>query len=298
MRQGDVVGLIAPGSSVSPGAIDLSVKAIEKMGFNVVLGKACVGSDLDIEGIRFNDEARALDIMEMFLDESVSGVLALRGGYGSGRVLDLLDYGIIRRNKKPLFGYSDITALHIALAQGAGSQTYHMPMPVTEFNGGVDGFTMDYLMRCLCEVKPFGVIENPPGKPMRTLVGGKCEGVLVGGNLAVITSLLGTPYEINTKGRVLFLEDVDEPLYKIDRMLLQLRMAGKFRDCAGVIFGSFTNNGEEISDGLLAGVFNGLCKNKPLIYGLACGHCLPTVSLPFGKLVFVDADKQIIHVVE
>jgi len=292
MKKGSVIGLIAPGSCVSPGAIDLCVRAIEQLGFNAVVGDACVGYQNN--NIRFNDAERARDLERMFADPCVSGVMALRGGYGCGRILDLIDYELINRNKKPLFGYSDITALHVSLGQKAGLQTYHTPMPATEFAGEMDTFSMEYLLRCLGEVSPFGVVANLNNIPFITLIGGQCEGVLTGGNLAVITSLLGTPYEIDTRGKVLFLEDVDEPYYKIDRMLLQLRLAGKFRDCAGVLFGSFTQDENKLDKRVLSEIFkNHLCnESKPTLYNLACGHCLPTISLPLGRHVFIDADNR------
>ena len=292
MREKAVIGLIAPGSSVNPGAIDLCVRAIERLGFNAVVGDACVGYQ-DENGIRFNDAERARDLMRMFADPCVSGIMALRGGYGCGRLLNLVDYELIGRNRKPLFGYSDITALHVALAQKAGLRTYHTPMPATEFIDGMDNFSTEHLLRCLHEIKPFGAIDNPPDIPLITLRKGQCEGILVGGNLAVITSLLGTPYEIDTCGKVLFLEDIDEPYYKIDRMLLQLRLAGKFDDCAGVLFGSFTQEGNALNCNILAEIFNSYFRDRknPVIYNLACGHCLPTVSLPLGRRVFVDADN-------
>jgi muramoyltetrapeptide carboxypeptidase len=294
MRAGATVGLIAPGSTTSPGAVGLSVKAVERYGFKVVVGRSCHGSDFERNvGIPFNDETRVKDLHDMYADPCIDGVMAIRGGYGCSRLLGLIDYDLIRRNPKPLFGYSDITALHTALGQRADVRTYHTPMP-SELINKPDELTEGYFLRCLYEKRPFGAVLNPQGKPLAALCEGKREGALTGGNLSVIASLLGTPYEVKVKGKILFLEDINEPLYKIDRMFLQLRLAGKFRECAGVLLGSFTENGKEADSKVLKDIFKDHLRGerKPVIYGLACGHIMPTVSLPLGERVLLDADNK------
>jgi muramoyltetrapeptide carboxypeptidase len=296
MRAGATIGLIAPGSTTPPGAVELAAKAVERYGFKVVVGRSCHGSDFERSiGIPFNDETRVKDMHGMFSDPGIDGIMAIRGGYGCARLLGLIDYELIRRNPKPLFGYSDVTALHVALGQRADIRTYHTPMP-SELINKPDEVTEGYFLRCLYEKRPFGAVMNPHGKPLVTLSEGKREGVLTGGNLSVITSLLGTPYEVKTKGKVLFLEDVNEPPYKIDRMFLQLRLAGKFRDCAGVLLGSFVCDGREGDGKVFRDIFKDHLRGekKPVLYGLACGHIMPTVSLPLGEKILLDADNKTI----
>lgn len=264
---------------------------MRSLGYNAVAGGLCV----DPNEIRFNDSERARVLNGMFADKGIDGIMALRGGYGCGRILDFIDYKTVRENPKPLYGYSDVTALHIALYQKAGLRTYHTPMAASELIHGVDAVTAGYLTRCLSEAVPFGEIVLG----FKTLNRGKCTGVLTGGNLSVIVSLMGTEYEIATEHKVLFMEDVGEPLYKIDRMLQQLRMAGKFRDCAGIVFGSFTESfGVEIENPLLYDIFryHTAHNSKPAVYGLPCGHCMPTLSLPLGRAVTLDTDKMVIGV--
>jgi len=302
------IGLIAPGSPVAAGAIELSIKALQKLGCEAKSRGGTYSTDYIETGVPFNDAERAGEIMLMFKDPNVQGIMALRGGYGCGRILDMLDYDFIAANKKPIFGYSDITALHIALNQKAGLRTYHTPMPATELINAVDEYTLFYLLRCLREDNPFGKIENPRGIALKTLKGGKCSGILTGGNLCLITSLLGTPYEIETRNKIIFLEDVDEQPYKIDRMLLQLRLAGKFDNCAGVLLGSFTNSALSVSaspaavysesNNQLYEIFTNhfLRCNKPVIYNFSCGHIMPTASLPLGRFMHMNADDRILEV--
>jgi muramoyltetrapeptide carboxypeptidase len=295
LKTGDKIALIGPSSPVSKDRIEPSIKSMEELGLEVVLGESVRGKHGFLSG---SDELRAHDINTMFKDKSIKGIFSIRGGYGSGRLLDMLDYEMIKKNPKIFAGYSDVTALHNVFIEKCSLITFHTPMASTEFYKGVDDYTINYFRKNIFSDEPLGIIENPSDQEMKILVNGEATGKLVGGNLSVIASTMGTTYELNTKGKILFLEDVDESPYKIDRMLLQLKQCGKFQDAAGIILGAWTNcEPKEPKKSLsLMEIFEELIapENKPTIFNLACGHCLPTMSIPLGAKVKIDtANKEI-----
>ena len=297
LKKGDKIGLIGASGPTKQERIEPSIKAMESLGLEVVLGESCRANHGFLSG---SDELRASDVNEMFKDKSIKGIFAIRGGYGASRILDMLDYDMIQKNPKVFAGYSDVTALHSVLNERCKLITFHTPMASTEFYKGVDEYTMDYFKRNIFTNEPLGMLKNPKGEEIKTLVSGMAIGQLVGGNLSLIASSMGTPYELNTKGKILFLEDVDEYPYKIDRMLLQLKQCGKFRDAAGIILGAWTDCEAKEGDNSLSlmEVFKELIvtENKPTIYNLACGHCMPTISLPLGEEVKIEGYKNQITV--
>ena len=290
---GATLGFIGPSGAVrSADAIERAVAETERMGFRVKLGESCGQVYGYLSG---TDEVRARDVNNMFLDDEVDAIFCLKGGYGTMRMLDLLDYDAIRAHPKIFVGYSDITAMHIAMLEKSELVTFHGPMPVSCWaDGPMDDFTRDSLMNTLMSDAPTGEIPNPAGYEKRTVVSGACEGMLVGGNLSLIVGLLGTPYELDTRGRILFIEDVGEKTYALDRMLTHLRLAGKFDDCAGIVLGDFKNcemeypgysfSLEEIVKDVI------VPSGKPVFSGLQSGHCTPKITLPFGIRCRMDAD--------
>jgi muramoyltetrapeptide carboxypeptidase len=208
----------------------------------------------------------------------------------------MLDYDMIKKNPKVFAGYSDVTALHNVFNEKCKLITFHTPMAATEFYKGIDGYTMNYFKKNIFSNEPLGILKNPSDQEIKTLVSGKAKGKLVGGNLSIIASMMGTPYEIDTRGKILFLEDVEEAPYRIDRMLLQLKQCGKFKDAEGIILGAWTNcEPKEGANSLsLMEVFEELIipENKPTIYNLACGHCMPTISIPLGSKVKIDTENN------
>ena len=193
-----------------------------------------------------------------------------------------------------------MTALHTAFQQECGFVTYHTIMPTTEYYQPVDCYSMDYLRRALfgCLTGP---LCNPPDQPPVTLAGGRVTAPLCGGNLSLLAASLGTPWEIDTRGKILFLEDIGEKTYRIDGMLTQLRNAGKLDDCAGVLLGAWTDCPPEDPDRtlLLPDLFRELIlpAGKPTLAGLACGHVLPTMALPLGATLTLDADAGTLEVI-
>lgn len=301
LQFGDTIGFIAPSGAVrTEGAIEKAVAETERMGFKVKLGES-VGQKYGY--LSGTDEVRARDINTMFADDEVDAIFCIRGGYGTMRILDQLDYGLIARHPKIFMGFSDITALHIALLQKSNLATFHGPMPTSCWAGKpLDAFSLASMYRALMHAQPAGELLNPQEYPKQTMQSGQAEGILVGGNLSLIAGTIGTPWELDTKGRILFIEEVGERTYCVDRMLTQLRLAGKFDDCAGVVFGDFADcpieypafglSLEEIIRDVV------LPSGKPVFSGLCCGHCTPKLTLPFGVKCRMDADKCSLTVLE
>lgn len=293
LKKGDTIGFIGPSGAVrTDDAIERAVRETERMGFRVKPGESCGQAYGYLSG---TDELRARDLNHMFADDSVDAIFCLKGGYGAMRMLDLIDYYLIARHPKIFVGYSDITALHIAMLEKAGLVTFHGPMPVSCWaDGPMDDFTRDSLLNTLMGA-PVGEIRNPEGYARKTVSPGACEGLLVGGNLSLIVGLLGTPWELDTKGRILFIEDVGEKTYALDRMLTHLRLAGKFEDCAGVVLGDFKNCEIEYPDYgfTLEEIVRDVVVpcGKPVFSGLQSGHCTPKITLPFGVKCRMDANE-------
>lgn len=290
LRKGDTIGVIGPSSPTPSERIEPSIEKIKELGFNVIAGDSCYGVHGYLSG---RDELRAKDVNEMFRNKNIDGIWCIRGGYGTPRILDMIDYELIRMNPKVFIGYSDITALHIAINQKAELVTFHGPMASTELFYDLDNFTRESLIRSIMETEPLGLLNNPNDVEIGTLLPGKCEGVLTGGNLSLLAITIGTPYEIDTKGKVLFLEDIDEAPYRIDGMLTQLRLSGKLNDAAGFVLGNWNNCvAKEPEKSLtLMEVFEEIIAplGKPTIYNFAAGHCNTMITLPLGVHVTLDA---------
>ncbi len=286
------VALVAPSSAVAADRLGPAQDAVKALGLEPVPYPSCYATSRH-GYFAADDVQRASDLQAAFADDSIGGVLCLWGGYGAHRLLPLLDLDAIARRPKRFAGYSDITALHTAFNQICGFVTFHAPMPASDYYQPVDEFTMSRLRRCLFGSLA-GPVENPAGRPLTALSPGSAMGRLCGGNLSLLAASLGTPWEIDTKGKLLFLEDVGEKVYRIDGMLTQLRNAGKFRDCAGVILGDWTDCPPEHPERSLTleEVFRELIvpAGKPVLSGLACGHSLPNLSLPLGAMAAMDAD--------
>lgn len=301
LRQGDTIGFVAPSGAVrTEGAIERAAAEAGKAGFRVKLGESCGKKYGYLSG---TDEVRARDVNRMFLDDEVDAVMCVRGGYGTTRMLDLLDYEAIAAHPKVFIGFSDITAMHIAMLQRANLVTFHGPMGVADWTQEMHPFSYASMMRAIGAAEPMGELVNAPDYPARETVNpGRAQGMLVGGNLTLITSLLGTPYELDTKGRLIFIEEVGERTYCIDRMLTQLRLAGKFDDCAGVIFGDFADCPVEYEQfGLTLGeIIRDVVApcGKPVVTGLQSGHCTPKLTLPLGVRCRLDAKARTLTVLE
>eukprot|EP01132_Coremiostelium_polycephalum_P002839 gene2839-3529_t len=240
LKKGSTIGIVALASPVTLERAEKAQKAVTDLGFNVVMGKTCY---MTLGGyLAGSAEIRAREMEQFFQDPNIDCILNIRGGYGTPQILDLLDYDLISRHPKLFIGYSDITALHIVLQQKCNMATLHGPMAGVEMiDNKWQPISKFYYMKLLLVDRPLGYLQNSLlNPPPKTLVHGRAYGCVTGGNLSLVVATLGSSYEIDTKGKILFLEDVDEEPYRIDRMLTQLHLAGKFKDCIGVILGSWT----------------------------------------------------------
>ncbi len=293
LHPGDKLAVLCGSSPTSKTPEELCAN-VRALGLEPVLYPSATARHGFLSG---TDAVRAADINAAFDDDSIKGIVTTRGGYGFHRVLPLLDWKNIRKHPKFFGGYSDVTAMLTALNQIGGMESYHMPMVGawgTADNDPLDDYSMKYVKAML-----FGETidyENPANEGRATLVSGKAKGRLCGGNLSLIAASLGTPFEIDTKGKILFIEEVNEPPYKVDGMLTNLRNAGKLDDAAGILLGAFTDceeKGEPKTGLTLEQVFDELIvpAGKPTIVGVTCGHCHPSMSLPMGRLFRMNADK-------
>lgn len=295
---GAKVALVCASSAVPEERLAPAVEAVRALGLQPVVYPSCYYENR--HGYFAADDAqRAGDLQSAFADDTIAGVLAIRGGYGAHRLLPLLDLDAIARTPKLFCGYSDVTALHTAFNQCCGLVTFHTPMPSTEYYQPVDGYTAACLRRALFGPVD-GPLENPEGMAMTALQSGSAAGLLCGGNLSLLCASLGTPWEIDTRGKLLFLEDIGEQTYRVDAMLTQLRNAGKFDDCAGVLLGAWTDCVPEYPERTLTlpEIFSELIvpAGKPVLSGLACGHTLPTMSLPLGARAAMDTELRRVEV--
>jgi muramoyltetrapeptide carboxypeptidase len=300
LREGDLIGLVTPGTYVSdPDRIALAERTLKYCGLRARFGPNVRRRTGYLGG---SIAERVADLHDFFADPDVKGIFCIRGGYGSAQLLDKLDYGLIRKNPKVFLGYSDITALHLAIHRETGLVTFHGPVVVSSFTE----YTQKHFRAALFQTEPIGRVTNPPDtnqlRPahlLRAVRPGHARGRLIGGNLSLISTLMGTPWEIDTRGRILFLEDVGEQPYSIDRMLTQLRLAGKLSAAAGIVFGecsdcrprefqpSFESSFSlgEVVDSILGGL------KLPVLYGLTIGHTDDQLTLPIGVEATLDADR-------
>jgi muramoyltetrapeptide carboxypeptidase len=302
LRIGDKVGLIAPASAVSPSQIERAQNNMYRMRLQPQLGRHVAGLHGYLAG---TDRQRANDINAMFADPSIKAVFAISGGWGCARLLPLLDWDVIRANPKLLIGYSDITALHLAFAAQAGFPTIHAPNAGNSWD--VSSWNSLWWLAFTGEHPVLGGVreEEMTGRMGRTIQSGQATGRLIGGNLTVLSTLMGSSWVPDMDGAILFLEDVSEAPYRIDRMLQQLKLAGVLDRIGGVVFGQCTRcdrptDGEielgfsldEILDHHLARL------GIPAIVGANIGHVRNQLSLPVGLPVELDADLRTIRLVE
>ncbi len=300
LRRGDTIGLVGISGAIHEPEtrFDKMLETIDALGYKVIVADSCREQYGYLSG---TDASRAKGLNRMFRDDRVDAVVCMRGGYGVTRMLDLVDFDVIRANPKLLLGYSDITALHTAIHEKVGMVTFHGPMPDASWVD-LDDFSRESMLRALSSTEPLGAIANPEGLEPRCYVPGRCEGRLVGGNLSLVAALCGTPYQLNPEGKVLLLEDVGEYVYRLDSMLTQLRLAGMFEKCVGVVLGGFTNCNEEYEkyalqlEDVIRDVI--VPAGKPVLANLSIGHTPTKITVPLGVNCAVDAEAGTLTITE
>ncbi len=298
LQPGDTIALVNPSNAVFERLpYVLASEALQALGFKVREAPNLRARYGPFAG---TDAQRAADVNAMFADPTVQGILALTGGSGANRILPLLDYGLIARNPKFLGGFSDVTALINAVNAQTGLVTFHCPLGVSEWNA----FSVKWLRGAVLEAQAQTLANEPEAEDalaprnnrIQTLRGGRARGPLVGGNLAVLSSMAGSPYWPSFDGAILVLEEVNEAIYRCDRMLSTLKLAGALDRLAGVVLGAFTNCTP--GDGnygtlTLDEVFDDYFVKPltvPVYSGALFGHIKRKFTLPIGLTVEMDAD--------
>ena len=301
LRKRDVIGLVAPASPpTEPEKIDSGVRYLESIGYRVKVGTHV----RDVHGyLAGTDEQRAADLNEMFRDPSVKAIFVVRGGYGLSRILHLLDYRTIRQNPKIVVGYSDLTTLQLALWRKIGLVTFSGPMVAVEMCDGMDPYTEDHFWRVLTSTSKIGPLEGPAGRPARSMREGKQTGTLLGGNLSVLCTLLGTHYSPSWQQVLLVLEEIGEEPYRIDRMLMHLLHANVFSSISGLAFGQFIDcrpkdsSKTQFTVELILEQFTHDL-HLPVIADLAYGHLPKKLTLPWGLRARIDGTRGRIELLE
>ncbi|TAF07311.1 MAG: LD-carboxypeptidase [Nostocales cyanobacterium] len=295
LKVGDTIGLISPAGMIEPQDIEDAKQTFIKLGLNVKTGTHILERDGYLAGKDIN---RAQDIHTMFGDKSVKAIIAMRGGWGCNRILPLLNYPLIRSHPKIIIGYSDITALLLAINARSRLITFHGAVATSTWNP----FTIDYFKRILCDGELVTMENNPTTKgKIELITPGKARGKLIGGNLSVIASMVGSAYLPSWYNSILFLEDIGEDIYRIDRMLTQLKNSGILNQIAGFIFGQCTNC--PVSDQPSFTLMQILQQHIqplgiPAWYGSMIGHIPDKFTAPVGLDVEIDAENGTIKMLE
>ena len=302
LKKGDLIGLVTPGSSVTQEQLTAFVTQLEEMGFRATYNDTVLSEYGYFAG---KDQERADELMEMFSREDVDAIWCVRGGYGSIRILDLLDYSLIQRNPKVFIGYSDISALITSIYQETGLVTFHGPVGTSDFNR----FTLKSLKKVVMEPEaeykyPYkrekGSRENPEFDRY-TLTGGTAEGTLIGGNISVLDSIIGTRFEPDFENKIVYLEEIGEKTYRVDKMLYHLLSGTNLKKAAGIVLGVFgeCNINEEPTLSLKVALDDLLLPlGMPVSYGLSFGHIKRMITIPTGIRAAMNADKNSFSLLE
>jgi muramoyltetrapeptide carboxypeptidase len=288
LQKGEAVGVIAPAGPVTPSEIQPGIKLLESFGYKVIVSPHLYQRQDYVAG---DDETRLRDLNVMLENQDVKVIFCARGGYGTMRLLEKIDFDLVRRNPKIIVGYSDITALLLAIYKKTGLVTFHGTM-IKELSKNRNRNLASFLD--LVSSDKMGKADLANGI---RLVPGKAEGTLLGGNLSLICHLVGTPFMPSLKKSILFVEEKEEPLYRIDRMMTHLRLSGQLKGLVGLIAGTFEGCGDISSiNGVLRETVSDL--QIPLVSGLPVGHGLENISLPIGVQASLDTEAMILSITE
>ncbi|HDP74979.1 MAG TPA: LD-carboxypeptidase [Bacteroidales bacterium] len=288
LQPGDTIGIVAPARSITREELQPAIRFLTSQGFLVKTAPHLYSKHYHFAG---TDGERAQDLMEMIENPQVKAILCARGGYGTIRILDLLNLRKLQQNPKWIIGYSDITALHSLISGWFGIETLHATMPIN-FPDSVQGnqSTMALISALKGETLHYELKHHPLNLP------GHATGVLIGGNLSVLSSLSGTTSDMSYSGRILFIEDVDEYLYHIDRMIMQLKRSGKLKSIAGLIVGHFSDmkdNAEPFGSDAYEIIYSAVKEHRiPVCFGFPAGHDEPNLPLIIGRIVELKVSDE------
>jgi muramoyltetrapeptide carboxypeptidase len=301
LNKREVIGIISPASSPEdPILVNRGIRYLESLGYRIELGKNRNKNRGYLAG---TDEERVEDLHQMFKNKNVKAIFCLRGGYGAFRLLDKINYNLIKKYPKIFVGFSEITSLQMAFLRKANLITFAGPMVVPNFSKNVSKYTEENFWRLITSSKKVGKLEFPESNKLPNISPGISTGRLVGGNLAVFVSLIGTEFLPDLKDKILFLEDVGEYPYKIDRMMNQLRLNKVFKKIKGIILGRFVDCFEhdpnkktltlsEVMNDYLSGI------KVPSIYTFPHGHIKDFITLPVGIRTKLNATKGLVEIIE
>jgi len=294
LRPGDTVGVVTLGSPRDTATINARIQTLESMGFSVIVGKNVYSWSGFLAG---EPQQRAADLMNMFENPVVKAIIPTRGGVGVADILPYLDYSKINQNPKIITGYSDITVLLNVLYQMSDLITFHSLLLI-DFRETTPAYNFDQFFAATSTISA-RQLENPPGIPLVSRIPGNVTGTIVGGNLTSFVDTLGTPYEIDTRGRILFIEETHEPVSHVYRLIRHLILAGKFDDCIGILVGECTNCESSYNtsfEDLINAIIVPL--GKPLMTNLASGHGYYKMAIPIGALTNLNTSNNTLTVLE
>ena len=302
LKEGDVIGLVTPGGPIKKEQLDKAVEKLEKLGFKTYYKETVLSQYGYFAG---PDRERADELMHMFTNKEVDGILCVRGGYGSIRILDMLDYDQIKENPKVFIGYSDITALITSINERTGLVAFHGPLGVSKFNE----FTMESFERVLMNPKKRYKYqyqrdedtESNPEFDLYTINPGKAEGELTGGNISVLDSMIGSKFNPDFENKIVYLEEIEEKTYRVDKMLFHLLYATNLKKASGIVLGVFGDcNINDEPRLTLREALDDLLKplDMPIFYGFSFGHIGKIITIPTGVNARMNADKKSLKLLE
>jgi len=301
LLRGDVIGLIAPASTPAPDEkIEKGVHYLEQLGYRVLVGKHVSDQHGYLAG---TDKNRAADVNTMIRKDDVRAIFCIRGGYGTPRILTRIDYRALKQHPKIIVGYSDITALQLAIFRNTGLVTFSGPMTGTDMWNNFDSYTEEHFWHMLTSNKKIGVLKNSDDDPAQVLRAGKANGTIFGGNLSLFTSTMGTPFMPLLRNSIFLFEDIDEEPHRIDRMLAQLFNSGALSSAAALVFGKFTDcvpddtnephlTTEQVQEEYVQKI------KCPAIRNFQYGHIPRKLTIPFGLQATLNAKHGTLNVLE
>lgn len=295
LNRGDTVALVATSFPMGKEIVQQCTEVLEKEGYQVKVAR-CLREGKNFHNYLAGDgKSRAEDLNKMFADKEVKAIFCIRGGYGSSHLMKYLDFNLIRQNPKIFIGYSDVTNLNVALNQFCGVVTFHGPMVYSNMLKSYDAYTKESLYRAL-DMRDCMEFQNPQGVEYDVIREGKAQGVITGGNISVLARGIGSFFQVDTRGKILFLEEIEESIPSIDMMITQMEYAGIMKDVKGILFGNFTqcNNDRYDASYKIDQFLHDRMKDYtiPIMSHIQSGHDAPMGTIPMGTVCCMDTEHK------